>query len=272
MNRRTCPILLAGVLAAAQAVFFSAPACRAADPSGQTAAKPEVADVKDLPITELSQGKESTDMLGILISGDGGWWGLDNTVSKTLADHGIPMIGMSSHGYFAKPRTPDETAADMYRAIRFYMKKWNRQRIVLSGYSLGAEIIPFVATRVPEDLKDRVAMVIMIGPSVDTMFEFHLADWVISPTNRAKYPVQPEIERISGPKVLCVTSTEDKDCICEKLDPKKVMVLKREGNHHFNDDFQGLADAVWEKVREATAPVPPTTPAVPTPGAATVNR
>ena len=53
-----------------------------------------------------------------------------------------------------------------------------------------------------------------------------------------------------------MTSTEDGDCICEKIDPKKVTVLKREGNHHFNGDFQGLADAIWEKVKEATLPEP----------------
>jgi len=266
MKMRANSLLLAGVLMASQILLFAHPAFSADAQSAKPAAKQQAApkagsqapDVKDLPITELPQGKESTDMVGLLISGDGGWWGLDNTVCKTLAAHGIPFVGISSHGYFAKPRTPDETAADMYRAIRFYMKKWNKHRIVLSGYSLGAEIIPFVATRAPEDLKDKIAMVFMIGPTAETMFEFHLADWVISPTKRQKYPVQPEIDKITGPKLLCVTSTEDKECICEKPDPKKVTVLKREGNHHFNDDFQGLADAIWEKVKEATLSAPAT--------------
>lgn len=260
----TLPTLLAGVLIAAQTVLLAGPAFAAAKQStGQPtqqkdkpAAKADASDVKDLPITELPQGKESTDMLGILISGDGGWWGLDDTVSKVLASHGIPVVGISSHRYFATPRTPDGTAADMYRTLRFYMKKWNKQRIVLLGYSLGAEIIPFVATRAPEDLKDKVAMLVMIGPTAETYFEFHLADWVVSPTKRAKFQVAPEIEKINGPKMLCVTSSKDDECICEKLDAKKVTLLKREGNHHFNDDFKGLADAIWEKVREATLTAP----------------
>ncbi len=272
MKREVFPAPLAGLLIAVAVILPVSSAypdaAPDAQPAAQTQAKDDPPDVKDLPITELPQGGESTDMLGILISGDGGWWGLDDTVSKVLAEHGAPVIGMSSHGYFAKPRTPDETAADMYRALRFYMKKWDKQRIVLLGYSLGAEIIPFVATRVPEDLKDKVAMVVMIGPSADTMFEFHLEDWVISPTNRAKFPVQPEIEKINGPKVLCVTSTEDGDCICEKLDPQKVIVLKREGNHHFNDDFKGLADAIWDIVKKETLPANAPAPAVPAPAAA----
>ncbi len=221
----------------------------------QTSANAGPPEVADLPITELPQDQESTDMLGLLISGDGGWWGLDDTVSKVLAAHGIPVIGISSHRYFSKPRTPDETASDMYRALRFYMKKWNKQRIVLLGYSLGAEIVPFVATRVPEDLRDKLAMLVMIGPTAETMFEFHMTDWVVSPTKRNKFPVQPEIEKVKGPKLLCVASSKDDECICDKLDPKSVTELKRDGNHHFNDDFKGLAAAIWEKVKAATTPV-----------------
>ncbi len=264
--------MLAGILITVQAILAAAPAFpvtgetakKAASQAAKGAAKEAVRkpaqdkapEVADLPITELPQGSESTDMLGILISGDGGWWSLDDTVSKTFAGHGIPVIGISSHYYFAKPRTPDETASDMYRALRFYMKKWNKQRIVLLGYSLGAEIIPFVATRVPEDLRGKVVLVVMIGPTAETAFEFHLSDWVVSPTKRAKFPVQPEIEKISGPKVLCVTSSKDAECICDKLDPANVMELKREGNHHFNDDFKGLADAIWEKAKEVLIPPP----------------
>ncbi len=269
MKTHARPVLLAGILIAVQIIIPVDPAHAAAKPpakkaapaKSQPAAKTAVPEVADLPITELPQGRESTDMLGLLISGDGGWWGLDDTVSKVLAEHGVPVIGISSHTYFAKARTPEGTADDMYRALRFYMKKWNKQRIVLLGYSLGAEIVPFVATRVPEDLRDKVAMVVMIGPTAETMFEFHMADWLISPTQRAKFPVQPEIEKINGPKMLCVASIKDNDCICGRLDPKKVIELKREGNHHFNNDFKGLADAIWEMVKKETTPANAPAPA-----------
>jgi len=163
-----------------------------------------------------------------------------------LAENGVPVIGVSSHKYFATPRTPDGTATDMARALRWYLKKWDKKRIVLMGYSLGAEIIPFVATRLPEDLSKRVVMVVMIGPSANTVFEFHLTDWVVTPSKREKYPVQPEIEKIHGPKLLCAYGDEDDTCICTKLDPKNVITIKRSGNHHFGGDFTGLAKAIWE--------------------------
>ena len=102
-----------------------------------------------------------------------------------------------------------------------------------------------------EDLSKRVVMVVMIGPSAETMFEFHLTDWVATPSKREKYPVQPEIEKIRGPKLLCAYGDEDDTCICTKLDPKNVTNIKRSGNHHFGGDFTGLAKAIWEALSKA---------------------
>jgi type IV secretory pathway VirJ component len=171
------------------------------------------------------------------------------------------MIGISSYKYFGKPRTPDGTAADMWRALRFYMKKWNKRRVVLVGYSLGAEIIPFVATRVPEDLRDRVVMVVMLGPSAETMFEYHLMDWLLSTKNRPTFSVTAEIDKIQGPKVLCVTSALDRKCICEKLEPGRVTVLKRAGGHHYNSNYLRLTEAIMEELKKAAEPA--NLPAVP---------
>ena len=214
-----------------------------------SASQEQTEDVSDLPLREIPEGSVSTDMFGIFISGDGGWWTLDNTVSQVLAEHGVPMVGLSSYKYFATAHSPDSTAADMTRVLRHYLRKWRKERIVLAGYSLGAEIIPFVATRLPDDLSKRVVMVIMIGPSANTMFEFHSTDWVVTPSGRKTYPVQPEIERIPGAK-LCAYADGDETCICDKLDPSQVVLIKRSGNHHFDGDYQGLAEAVWNALAE----------------------
>jgi type IV secretory pathway VirJ component len=232
-------------------------------------AKETLAEVSDLPLYEVPQGKASTDMFGIMISGDGGWWTLDSTVSKVLADHGVPMVGVSSYKYFATKRTPDSTTSDMARVLRWYLKKWNKQRIVLCGYSRGAEAIPFVANRLPEDLRSRVVMVVMIGPAADTNFELHATDWVMGSANRETYPVQPEIEKIQTAKPLCAYSDKDDECICEKLDPKRNILIKRSGDHHFGGDYTGLGEAIWEalsataKTTPATAPDPVPAPKQP---------
>jgi len=242
-----CVVLTSGWIAAAD----DAPPQQTSAPVPAAAPAADANDVSDLPLHEVQKDGPATDKLGILISGDGGWWTLDNVVSETMAAHGVPIVGVSSHKYFATPRTPDSTAADMVRVLRHYLSAWKRERIVLMGYSLGAEIIPFVASRMPEDLKGRVAAVVMISPSKDTMFEFHLADWIKSPTDRATYPVQPEIEKLyAGPKLVCTTSDGDADCICGKLEASKVAVVARKGDHHYADDFTGLGEAIWDVLKD----------------------
>ncbi len=266
MKTSTRPELLAGVLITALVVFVGHAACRAetkAAPAAKPKAEDAAAELRDLPIKVWPQGRESTDMLGLLISGDGGLWSLDKAVMQEMANHGVPMIGLSSYTYFAKARTPDETAADMCRALRFYMKQWNKQRIVLIGYSLGAELIPFVANRVPEDLRDRVVMVVMLGPSDETMFEYHFMDWLFSTRNRPTYRVAEEIGRIQGPALLCVTSEVDRECICEKLDAAHVTVLKLPGGHHYSNRFMRLAEAIMGKLKEAATRTDTAQPAAP---------
>ena len=43
-------------------------------------------------------------------------------------------------------------AGDLARIIRHYLQAWNKKRVVLIGYSLGADVLPFLANRLPEDV------------------------------------------------------------------------------------------------------------------------
>ncbi len=187
-------------------------------------------------------------MLGILITGDGGWWTLDRVVSETLASHGVPVVGISSYHYFSKPKTPESTAEDVARVARHYMTEWKKKRVVLMGYSLGAEIIPFVANRMPEDLSKLVAAVVMIAPSAETSFEFHLTDWVASGYSGKTYQVQPELDRLPAVKILCAYAEKDPDCICAKQDATKITPIHRDGDHHFDGDYTGLGEAIWQSL------------------------
>jgi type IV secretory pathway VirJ component len=208
-------------------------------------------DVSVFPLIEVKQDNPVTDKFGILISGDGGWWSLDKMVAEVLASHGAPVVGISSYKYFPAHHTPDTTAADMTRILRHYMREWKKEKIILIGYSLGAEIIPFVATRLPEDLRSKVIAIVMIAPSKETEFEFHATDWVHTPSDRSTYPVQPEIEKLyGGAKLICTTSDGDSDCICGKLDATKVKVISRPGGHHYGGDFKGIADAIWDELKD----------------------
>lgn len=241
-------LVLIGTVALFGAMFFPhhVAASPAQNPSPQ---KTSPSAVSDLPLFEVTAKSSTSDKLALFISGDGGWWSLDSTVSQIMANHGMPVIGVSSYTYFQVARTPESTTDDMARVLQYYLKKWNKNRIVLMGYSLGAEIMPFVATRLPEDLRTRIAAIVLISPSKDTYFECHPTDWIHTPTDRKTYPVQPEIEKIYGiAPLICATSESDAECICTKLEASKTAVVSEKGGHHYDGDFTKLGNDLWEKL------------------------
>jgi len=63
--------------------------------------------LKDLPLVELpAAGERGESPLAVMLSGDGGWAGLDRAVAKVLVARGVPVVGVNSLQYFWNPRTP----------------------------------------------------------------------------------------------------------------------------------------------------------------------
>ncbi len=108
-----------------------------------------------------------------MFSGDGGWALLDRAVTAELAKNGLPTVGWDSLSYFWKARQPDQVALDLERVLRNYMTDWKKERIVLIGYSFGADVLPALANRLPRDLRDRVDLAVFLGLSDYAAFEFH---------------------------------------------------------------------------------------------------
>lgn len=57
-------------------------------------------------------------------------------------------------------------------SIRYRLySAWGRKWVLLIGYSLGADVMPFLAGRLPEDLRQQVAAVTLLGPGRTASFE-----------------------------------------------------------------------------------------------------
>jgi type IV secretory pathway VirJ component len=181
-------------------------------------------------------------VFAIIMSGDGGWAGLDQDIAAALSARGIPVVGLDSLRYYWTARTPEGVAADTDRMIRYYLPRFAKKRVLLIGYSQGADVLPFAVNRLPQSTKAQVALTAILGMSEHALFEFHVSSW-ISDDNSGPATL-PEVNRISGMPVLCIYGEDEHDSLCPKLDPQKFIVVKVKGGHHFDGNYAGLADDI----------------------------
>jgi type IV secretory pathway VirJ component len=198
----------------------------------------------DLPIifVPAQPNHPPTDTYAIMLSGDGGWAGLDEEVAAAVTAAGINVVGLDSLRYFWSARTPQGLAADLERMIRYYLTELGKQRVVLIGYSQGADVLPFAVSRLTAATRSHVALTALMGLSEHALFEFHMTSWIAD--DNSGPPTLPEIDKIEGSPVLCVYGAEESDSLCPKLDPRKVTIVKLAGGHHFDGDYAALARTI----------------------------
>lgn len=200
------------------------------------------ADLGTLPVIEArAPGNEPT--LAIFWSGDGGWASIDKEISDALQSRGISVVGVDSLRYFWSARTPADVARDTAAIARHYLAAWGKQRLLVIGFSQGADVLPFALTRLDAPLRARLALFAALSLSERAVFEFHLSNWV-SDSNEG-LPTAPEMARLSGLPTLCVYGKNDADSVCGKL-PRLpgLTVVKLAGDHHFDGDYATVATLI----------------------------
>ncbi|HEV8577806.1 MAG TPA: AcvB/VirJ family lysyl-phosphatidylglycerol hydrolase [Thermoanaerobaculia bacterium] len=200
-------------------------------------------ELEDLPLVEVPPRGTGGDALAVILSGDGGWAGLDREVAAALAGKGVPVVGLDSLRYFWTARTPDGAARDLERILRHYLAVWNRKEALLIGYSLGAEVLPFLANRLPADLLDRVGLIALLGPERSTSFEFHVSEW-LGVGGGSELPVLPEVKKLAGRRLLCLYGSKEDDSLCPEIAPSLGRVVALSGAHHFGGDYESVASLI----------------------------
>jgi len=69
-----------------------------------------------------------------------------------------PVVGVDVLRYFWGHKTPEQAAVDLSATMAYYRKHWHVTQFVLAGYSFGADILPVIYNRLPQQDKDRVPL------------------------------------------------------------------------------------------------------------------
>lgn len=191
-------------------------------------------DLSDLPLVVKPVGGPS-EVFALVMSGDGNWAHFVSRFAEGLLEHSIPVVGLESRAYLHRPRTPDEVAADMERVLRHYAEAWQAERILVVGYSRGADFAPFVVNRLSPDFRARIVGVGLFSPTKMASFEFHLTDLIKYTPRPTDVPLVPQIEALETLPVLCVYGVRDSTSLCPLLDASRAKVVPLDRGHRLSD-------------------------------------
>jgi type IV secretory pathway VirJ component len=209
----------------------------------------------NIPVVEVPSSQPS-DTVTLFLSGDGGWRDLDKDVAGDMAKSGgYPVVGIDTLRYYWEHKSPEQTATDLSELMAHYRQKWGAKHFVLAGYSFGADVLPAVYNRLPEEDKARVDGIILLAFARSGSFEIAVEGWLGASGKEAA--TGPEMAKLPGDKVFCVYGVEEKDesgCT-EATAPGQKQQLP--GGHHFDEDYPALAKrliAVIDKWKGKEAP------------------
>jgi type IV secretory pathway VirJ component len=171
---------------------------------------------------------------------------MDQQIASGFSAQGQPVAVLNSLKYFWTARTPQQVADDVDRMIRHYSARWHKQKVILVGYSQGADVMPFILNRLPASSRQSIATAALIGISDNAVFEFHIANWLTDPRGT---PTLPELRKLAGLPLTCIYGSEETDSICPKLKSTAVRLVELPGGHHFNGDYKSVARAVLAGAR-----------------------
>lgn len=235
------PMPLRILIAALSALLFWAAPARAA-----------------LPVIEIeaAQRADAPDFFVIWLSGDGGWGKMERAVSTRLAAAGVPVLGVSSFRYYARPRKAADTAAAIAAVVPAYEKRWEKTRFVLAGFSFGAASGPFVVKALPAEIRQQLALAAFLSPGVRANFWAGPWSWV----NLGFGPrVLPVMTQLGPTPVLCIGDAGVFEDICPKTPSPGMTSVRLKGGHLLTDQYDEITRLIIQTAApgHALAPNPP---------------
>jgi type IV secretory pathway VirJ component len=202
----------------------------------------------DLPLIILPVTRSDTLPLLVFMSGDGGWTSFDEGVSESIVKKGIPVIGIDTQKYFWQARTPIETAEELVKVLQHYMAAWGKKSFVLCGYSFGADVIPFMVTRLTGNFAGMMKSAVMLSPDPKADFEIHVADMLSFGSSSDTYDVVAELRKSASKNIVCVFGTDEDSDTHKWFKAAGAEIKLLPGSHHYNNDFEAISREIFYSI------------------------
>jgi type IV secretory pathway VirJ component len=135
-------------------------------------------------------------------------------------------------------------AGDLDRLIRHYRTQSGDNGVILVGYSFGADVLPFMVSRMAPDTRAEVKMLSLMGVSERAAFEIRLQG-ILGALNTDGPPTLPELLKLKGIPIQCIFGETEKDSVCAQPElDATVNRIELSGGHHFDGDYRHTADLI----------------------------
>lgn len=190
----------------------------------------------DLPVIIKKAKTDNRDKFVLFISGDGGWNSFSQKLVESYSAEGFNVIALNSFKYFWKKKTPQQAANDIARLLAVYAEEWHKQKIVICGFSFGADVAPFIYTHLPEPVKAKVSLVQLVSPSSFTDFEIHVMDMLGSGNNARSMSIESEVNLINIP-VICYYGEQETEKALANIKKNNFRIIILPGDHHYSNSY-----------------------------------
>ena len=194
----------------------------------------------DLPIHITEPPAGTAKAVVVLWSGDAGWSGSMQGIADALAARGYGVAGVSSLRYFWYRQAPQTMADDTARIAAHFAEIWQSDRIVVAGYSFGADVLPFAWPLMPDEIRQKTVLLGLLSPFRKTDFEISLLGML--GIIRGAHEVEPAIEALPPELVLCLTGERETDMACSLAGGYEVASVP--GGHGYDRNWPLIADII----------------------------
>lgn len=194
----------------------------------------------DLPVVIIKAADSRSDKFVLFITGDGGWNSFSKKLAGEYASGGLNVIALNSFKYFWKKKTPQAAANDIAMLLNKYANEWHKQKIIICGFSFGADVAPFIYSRLPGTLKNKITLVQLISPASYTDFEIHLMDMLGGNDPARSMDIAAELKLIDAP-LICYYGAEEKDKPLSTIKISNMKVVILSGDHHYAKTYPEIA-------------------------------
>jgi type IV secretory pathway VirJ component len=187
------------------------------------------------------------NLAAVFVSGDAGFRiGMGPKIAKSLADHGIPVVGVNSLTFFRAGRSPAENDALIAEATRRALGLPGVRRVVLVGQSFGADMLQAGLPALPEPLRQKVLLVALIVPGETIVYRASpdgLLD--LGPDDPS---AQPTARKLDWVPTICIKGQVEDGSLCPLLDQANVTHVALPGGHMLHHDASAVSDVVLKAI------------------------